>query len=177
MCNICIKAKAKEKFQRKIPARRASKPLELTHSHMCGPLGTASQSGHWYYILYIANFSRYSWVCLLCSKASSEVCKVFRDFKTLVELQLRYQITRFRCDNGKGEYDNEAFQSILSEYGIMFEPSAPNLQHKNGVSERMVQTHNAKARAMLLDSCLPASMCTDVTLGLSHNQSVRRIKM
>jgi len=44
-CNICIKAKAKEKFQRKIPARRASKPLELIHSDMCGPIGTASQSG------------------------------------------------------------------------------------------------------------------------------------
>jgi len=26
-----------------------------------------------------------------------------------VELQLKHRITRFRCDNGKGEYDNEAF--------------------------------------------------------------------
>ena len=176
MCDICIKAKAKEKFQRKIPARRASKPLVLIHSHMCGPLGTVSQSGRRYYILYIDDFSRYSWVCFLCSKALSEVCKVFRNFKTLVELQLRYQITRFRCDNGKGEFDNEAFQSILLEYGIMFEPSPPYSQHKNSVWERMVQTHNAKVRAMLLDSCLPASMCADVTLGLSRNQSVRRIK-
>ena len=36
-CDICIKAKAKEKFQRKVPARRATKPLELIHSDLCGP--------------------------------------------------------------------------------------------------------------------------------------------
>ena len=32
------------------------------------------------------------------------------------------------------------------------------MQHKNWVSERMIQTHNAKARAMLLDCTLPPSM-------------------
>jgi len=47
---------------------------------------------------------------------------------------------------------------ILTEYGITFEPSPAYTQHKNGVSERMIQTHNAKARAMLLDSTLPPNM-------------------
>ena len=84
-------------------------------------------------------------------KSSSEVCTVFRDFKNLVELQLKHCITRFWCDNGKREYDNEAFRSIFPEYGITFEPSPPYMQHINGVTERMIQTHNAKARAMVLD--------------------------
>jgi len=44
-CNICIKVKAKEKFQRKVPARRATKPLELIHSDLCGPISPQSQSG------------------------------------------------------------------------------------------------------------------------------------
>jgi len=157
-CDICIKAKAKEKFQRKVPARRATKPLELIHSDLCGSISPQSQSGRRYYILYIDDFSRYTWVCFLRSKSPAEVCTVFRDFKTLVELQVQHQITRFRCDNGKAEYDNEAFRSILTEYGITFEPSPPYTQHKNGVSERMIQTHNAKARAMLLDCTLPSNM-------------------
>ena len=59
-CDICIKAKAKEKFQRKAPARRASKPLELIHSDLCGPISPASQSGRRYYILYIDDFSQYT---------------------------------------------------------------------------------------------------------------------
>jgi len=86
------------------------------------------------------------------------VCPVFRDFKNLVELQLKHHISQFRCDNGKGEYDNEAFRSILMEYGITFELSPPYTQHKNGVSERMIQTHNANAHAMLLDCTLLPSM-------------------
>jgi len=63
-----------------------------------------------------------------------------------------------RQSDGKGEYDNEAFRSILTEFGITLEPSPPYTQHKNGVSQRMVQTHNAKAREMLLDCSLPPSM-------------------
>jgi len=89
-CDIYIKAKAKEKFQRKVPARRATKPLELIHSDLCGPTSRQSQSGRRYYILYIDDFRCYTWVCFLRSKSSAEVCTVFRDFKTLVELQLHH---------------------------------------------------------------------------------------
>jgi len=172
-CDIYIKAKVKEKFQRKVPARRATKPLELIHSDLCGPISPQSPSGRRYYILYIDDFSHYTWVCFLHSKSSSEVCTVFRDFKNLVELEVKHHITRFRCDNGKGEYDNEAFRSILTEYSITFEPSPPYTQHKNGVSEIMIQTHNATARAMLLDCTLPPSMWAEAmtTVNYLHARS------
>jgi len=64
-CDIYIKAKAKEKFQRKVPSRRATKPLELIHSDICRPISPQSLSGRRYYILYIDDFSRYTWVCFL----------------------------------------------------------------------------------------------------------------
>ena len=99
-CGICIKAKAKEKVQSKVPVRRATKPLELIHSDLYGPISPQSVSGRRYYILYIDGFSRYTWVYFLRSKSSSEVCTVFRDFKNLAQLQLKHRITRFRCDNG-----------------------------------------------------------------------------
>jgi len=65
-----------------------------------------------------------------------------------------YSIVRFRCDHGKGEYDNSLFRGILRESGISFEPSPPYTQHKNGVSERMICTIVTKARALILYSCL-----------------------
>ena len=46
----------------------------------------------------------------------------------------------------------------ILDSGITFEPALPYTQHKNGVSERMIQTHNVKARAMMLDSRLPANL-------------------
>jgi len=139
----------------------------------CGPNRPQSLSGRRYYIQYIDDFSRYTWVFFLCSKSSSEVCTVFRDFKNLVELQLKHCITRWRCDNGKGEYDNEVFPSILTEYGITFEPSPPYKQHKNGVSKMMIQIHNAKAHAMLLDCTLPPSMWAEAisTANYLHTRS------
>ena len=77
----------------------------------------------------------------------------------MVELKLQpLRITRFHSDNGKGEYDNSEVRTILKESGISFEPAPPYSQHKNGVSQRMIQTHNAKAPAMILDSRLPPSL-------------------
>jgi hypothetical protein len=109
VCLICAKTKAKQQFQRKNPATRAEKPLDLIHWDLCGPITPISQSGCRYYILYIDDYSRLSWVFFLCSKTSAEICTVFREFKTMVELKLATRIARFRCDNGKGEYDNEEF--------------------------------------------------------------------
>ena len=133
-----------------------------------------SLSGCRYYALYIDDYSRLSWVFFLRTKSSAEICAVFREFKNMVELKLGpHRIARFRSDNGKGEYDNAEFRSILTESGISFEPAPPYTQHKNGVSERMIQTHNAKARAMMLDSRLPPSLWAEAinTVNYLHARS------
>ena len=62
-----------------------------------------------------------------------------------------YTIRTFHCDNGRGEYDNSFFRGILRVRGILFEPSPPYTQHKNGVSERMIHTSSTKARSLPLD--------------------------
>ena len=109
-CLVCATAKAKQQFQRTTPSTRAKKPLELIHSDLCGPISPISPSGCRYYILYIDDYSRLSWVYFLRTKTSAEICGVFREFKSMVELKLQpLRITRFRTDNGKGEYDNSEF--------------------------------------------------------------------
>jgi len=153
-CEICVKSKHQRKFERK-PAPRASSPFELLHSDLCGPIIPESASGARYFILYIDDFSRTTWVYFLQSKTATEIASVFEEFKARVEKRFpKYPIVRFRCDNGKGEYDNNLFRGILRLSGILFEPSPPYTQHKNGVSERMIRTIVTKARALLLDSCL-----------------------
>lgn len=136
-------------------APRATRPFELLHSDLCGPVSPESASGARYFILYIDDFSRLTWVYFLQSKAASEVVFVFQEFMARVGGRFpQYPMVRFRCDNGKGEYDNSLFRGILRGSGISFEPSPPYTQHKNGVSERMIRTIVTKARALLLDSCL-----------------------
>jgi len=153
VCEVCVKAKYQRKIKRK-PAPRTTRPFELIHSDLCGPITPESVSGLRYFILYIDDFSRMTWVYFLRGKTAIEVVSVFQEFEARVEKHFpNWPIVRFRCDNGRGEYDNSLFCGILRVSGISFEPSPPYTQQKNRVSERMIPTVVTKARAMILDSC------------------------
>jgi len=56
LCDICIKSKHQRKVDR-MPAPRATRPFELLHSDLCGPISSESASGLRYFILYIDDFS------------------------------------------------------------------------------------------------------------------------
>jgi hypothetical protein len=161
LCSICVKTKIRRKIIRK-PAERSKQPFELIHSDLCGPITPPSKGGARYFILYIDDFSRTCNVYFLRTKTAEEVVSIFQQFTKYIATQFpEYPIRRFRCDNGKGEYDNQLFRGILSSSGISFEPSPPYTQHKNGVSERMIATITTKARAMMIDSCLDDSLWSE----------------
>lgn len=171
-CLTCIRAKQQRSYNRK-PVEKTTKPFHLLHSDLCGPLAL-SHSGYRYFILYIDDFSRTVWVYFLRSKRAEEVVSVFQEFQAMVDTQYpEYTIRRFRCDNGRGEYDNTFFRGILRVRGISFEPSPPYTQHKNGVSERMIRTISTKARSMLLDSRLEDSFWAEAvnTATYLHSRS------
>ena len=95
------------------PSQRASVPLELIHSDLCGPMPEPSISGYRYFIIYVDDFTRYTWIYFLKTKTSKEIGTVFQYFKSLVENQVMvdnqavyHRIKRLRSDNGRGEYDN-----------------------------------------------------------------------
>ena len=88
----------------------ASIPLELVHSDLCGPLPSASFSGFKYFLTFIDDNSRCTWVYFL--KLKSEVFNMFLAYKALVEKQCGHQIIKLRSDNG-GEYINNKFTTFL----------------------------------------------------------------
>jgi len=176
LCPICIKAKHQRQITR-TPVERTSRPFQLVHSDLCGPIQPESASGFRYFIVYIDDFSRSVWVYFLRTKTAVEVVSVFQEL--LASLDKKYPewpVTRFRCDNGRGEYDNSLFRGILRVSGISFEPSPPYTQHKNGVSERMIRTLVTKAWAMLLDSQLPDMFWAEAinTAAYLHDRSPSR---
>jgi hypothetical protein len=77
--------------------------------------------------------------------------------RSYIKTQFNCDIKRFRCDNGRGEYDNGLFKSELMHNGTQYETAPPYTQHKNGVSERMLQTLNTKARALMIEANLPSN--------------------
>jgi hypothetical protein len=62
---------------------KAKGVLDIMHSDVCGPMSTTSLSGYVYYVSYIDDFSRKTWIYFLKSKG--EVFRKFKEFKALVE--------------------------------------------------------------------------------------------
>ena len=65
---------------------KSKEPLDLVHSDVCGPMSVHSFSGYSYYVTFIDDYSRKTWIYFL--KAKSEVFERFREFKSLVENQI-----------------------------------------------------------------------------------------
>ena len=109
-CTVCIQAKQQRKIIRQ-PVPRTTRPFELIHSDLAGPIASPSCSGARYFILYIDDHTRYTSVYFLRTKAATEVTGCFQEFITRIEKKFpQYPVTRFRCDNGRGEYSNKFFR-------------------------------------------------------------------
>jgi transposase InsO family protein len=107
-----------------------------------------------YYISFIDDFSRKTWIYFLKGKTSEEVLRKFQEFKVLVENQSGKKIKVLRSDNG-GEYTSHAFKKFCAGAGIKRELTVPYTPQQNGVSERKNRAIVGATKAMLHDQDLP----------------------
>ncbi|KAJ0455006.1 putative RNA-directed DNA polymerase [Helianthus annuus] len=137
ICEGCLVAKQTRKsFPDKAPWR-ASKPLELLHADLCGPITPQSMGGNQYFFLIVDDFCRYMWVYLLRSK--DEALAKFKIFKAQVEKESRYKVKTLRTDRG-GEFMSNEFIDYCQQEGIKRQTTAPYTPQQNGVVERRNRT-------------------------------------
>lgn len=110
-----------------------SSPLQLIHTDIWGHTPSFSISGYRFYIIFVDDFSRFTWFFPL--KEKSQAFFTFQQFKTLVENQFDLKIKILRCDNG-GEYTNKLFRQFLAVSGIVQQYTCPYTPEQNGMSER-----------------------------------------
>jgi transposase InsO family protein len=131
---------------------QSTQPLELVHSNVWGPAPVNSCNGYRYYLLFVDDFFRFSWLFLLKSK--SEVLNTFKHFKATVENQLSKQIKFLRTDYG-GEYTSNAFTDFCSTHGITHQFSCPHTPQQNGIVERKHRHIIESALTLLSYATLP----------------------
>jgi len=154
-CEHCIVSKQTRK-PRSLPAtHRGKEPLDLVHSDLAGPMSLPSLGGSKYFVLFIDDYSRYTKVYSLRSKA--EVISRFREYEALVETGLGRGVGGFRSDAG-GEYTSYEFDQLLRDSGIIREKAAPYSPEQIGVSEWANRTIIGRAKAMLQESALGMEM-------------------
>jgi hypothetical protein len=72
--------------------------LDLIHLDVSGPMSVASMQGELYYVTFMDDFSRKTWIFFI--KTKDEVFSQFREFKAQVENQTGKRIKVLRSDNG-----------------------------------------------------------------------------
>jgi len=151
-CDFCCEGKSHKTPFQKSESGSKYKLLELIHSDVCGKISPSSPSGSNYFVTFIDDVSRFTWVYMLKNK--SDVFAKFKEWKVMIEKQYNVCVKRLRTDNG-GEYTSREFESYLLSEGIVHEKTIPKTPEQNGVSERMNRTLVESVRTMLLDSNLP----------------------
>ncbi|CAI7873703.1 unnamed protein product [Closterium sp. NIES-53] len=126
---------------------RASAPLELVHTDVCGPMQTPErEKGSKYFITFLDDFSHLGWVTLV--KTKDEVAKVFKRWIRYAEREAGAKVKILRSDRG-GEYMGKDLESFLEDKGITHQLSVAYTPQKNGAAERLNRTLIDLARAML----------------------------
>nr|AAV44188.1 putative polyprotein [Oryza sativa Japonica Group] len=123
-----------------------TRPLELLHMDLFGPMVYISIGGNKYDFFIVDDFSRFTWVYFLHDK--SEAQDVFKRFAKQAQNLYDLTIKRVRSDNG-GEFKNTQVEEFLDEVGIKHEFSAPYDPPQNGIVERKNRTLIEAARSML----------------------------
>jgi hypothetical protein len=158
-CDSCQISKSK-----KLPFpdshRLSTHPLELIHSDVwTSPI--LSQSGCKFYVLFIDDYSRFTWLYPLRQK--SDVLPCFVKFKTLVENIFSCSIKQLQTDNG-GEYVSMAFKQFTDNHGILHRFTCPYTSEQNGISERKHRHITETGLTLLAQSHLPSTYWVDAFL-------------
>ena len=89
-------------------------------------MSSSSLSRYVYYVSFIDDFSRKTWIHFLKNK--DEVFSKFKDFKALIENHTEKKIKTFRSENG-GEFASDEFKELCKESRTKRELTTPyNLQ-------------------------------------------------
>ncbi|XP_078445756.1 uncharacterized protein LOC144714839 [Wolffia australiana] len=138
-----------------------TKPFDLVHCDVWGPSRVSSPSHFRYYIVFVDDFSRLSWVYLLHDR--TDVLSSVRQF--LQEISTQYSSTPkiLRTDNAL-EFVQSALQDLCSSRGIIHQTTCPYTSQQNGVAERKHRHLLDMTRTLLIEMGVPHYLWADALL-------------
>ena len=137
---------------------RLSKVLDLIHCDIWGPSPVKSNLGFAYYVLFVDDYSRFTWLYLM--KLKSEFFNIFLRFQKFVENQHSARIKIFQSDCG-AEFTSNRFQAQLHTSGIHHQLSCPQTPAQNGRAERKHRHVTETGLALLFHSHIPTHFWVD----------------
>lgn len=139
---------------------RASRPLQLIHSDICGHINLISHNGKRYILSFIDDYTRKTWVYFLHEK--SKAFSTFKFFKTSVEKEIGAFITGLRTDRG-GEFTSSEFGEFCRTHVITQQLTTSFSPQQNRVTERKKRTLMNAVQSMLSEKQVPKEFCSETT--------------
>ena len=152
ICEDCAKGKQTKSSFKSIHEVSTSKPLQLLHLDLFGPMRVTSLGGKHYVFVIIDDFSCFTWTIFLAKK--NDCFEEFANHVKRIENKKDLKVVKIRIDHG-GEFQNEFFYDFCAHHGITHMFSAPRTPQQNGVVERKNRTIQEMARTMLNSFDLP----------------------
>ena len=92
----------------------SSTPFDLIHYDIWGPTPVSTERGSRYFVIFIDDFSRYTWIYLLHHR--SELVSIYQTFHKMIQTQFNRTVKVFQSNNAQ-EYNNKSFLSFLDSHG------------------------------------------------------------
>ncbi|KAG9444914.1 hypothetical protein H6P81_016254 [Aristolochia fimbriata] len=136
-CEDCGLGKQKRVSFNKDGRKKKSNRLDLVHTDVWGPAQGKSFGGNLYFVIFIDDYSRKTWIYTL--KEKPNVFNVFKYWLARVENETGSRLKCLLSDNGE-EFCNKEFDSYCAKRGIRRIKTVPRTPQQNGVAERMNRT-------------------------------------
>ncbi|KAH9689179.1 retrovirus-related pol polyprotein from transposon RE1 [Citrus sinensis] len=129
-------------------------PFMVVHSDVWGPSKVSTIGGARWFVTFIDDCSRMTWIFLMKSK--DEVNSLFQRFHKMATTQFQTQIRVLHTDNG-GEYMSTAIQQFLKSQGFVHQTTCVGTPQQNGIAERKNRHLLEVVRASLIQAHMPLS--------------------
>ena len=124
----------------------------MVHSDICGPITPISNGGKKYFITFIDDYSRKTWVYIHQEK--SEAFNIFKSFKARVENETGRTIKNLWTDHGE-EYFSKVFDVFCETHGFRKELITAYTPQQKSVAERKNRTILNMVRSLLAQGRVP----------------------
>nr|GEZ96786.1 hypothetical protein [Tanacetum cinerariifolium] len=132
LCSSCEMSKAKRSSFKSKAVLSSKGRLNLLHMDLCGPMRVASRNGKKYILVFVNDYSRYTWTIFLRSK--DETPEVLKEFLTMIQRNLQASVITVRTDRGT-KFLNKPLNEFFKEEGIEHQTSTARTPEQNVASD------------------------------------------
>ena len=126
--------------------------FDLIHSDIWGPSPTATIGGSKYFVIFVDDFSRYTWIYLMHNY--SELAQIYRTFAQMISTQFS-KIIKIFCTDNSMEYRDSQFLDFIHTQGTIIQRSCAGTSKQNGRAERKHRHILDSVRTFLISASCP----------------------